>query len=293
MYQDMQAIKKTVKDASSGLDDGLKLAKILFESTSTPLLFVDDQFNILMINSSWTEHLGWKQEHIVGKKISTLINEDYIEDFYHLQRSLRRDGQYWKGEFLIRNSQGVSIRSELTVQRVELRDQIIYSLYLKNLTEITQYHEPRQEGQREHQISDALNKAIQSLERDQSRFRQDLAHQIEVKLLPTLEKMSREPSLKIRNSYLKFLTQELASLSNNSIMDTNYDLLKLTPTEMEVCKYIQAGRSSQEIAEMMHSSFETIQTHRKNIRKKMGLKGKKTPLCTYLRVQKLFPQTQA
>jgi DNA-binding CsgD family transcriptional regulator len=41
---------------------------------------------------------------------------------------------------------------------------------------------------------------------------------------------------------------------------------------------------------MMHSSFETIQTHRKNIRKKMGLKGRKTPLCTYLRVEKRLPR---
>jgi DNA-binding CsgD family transcriptional regulator len=51
--------------------------------------------------------------------------------------------------------------------------------------------------------------------------------------------------------------------------------------------------SSKEIAEMMHSSFDTIQTHRKNIRKKMGLKGRKTPLCTFLRVEKRLPGSYA
>ena len=105
--------------------------------------------------------------------------------------------------------------------------------------------------------------------------------------------MSREPDLQIRNSYQEILTRQLASLSDGVSMEVDRDLLKLTPTEMEVCHFIQAGMSSKEIAEMMHSSFDTIQTHRKNIRKKMGLKGQKTPLCTFLRVEKRLPGSLA
>ena len=134
---------------------------------------------------------------------------------------------------------------------------------------------------------------MQSLEREHQRYQRELDHYIKVNLLPTLEKMSREPDLQIRNSYQEVLTRELASLSQSSKMEIDRDLLKLTPTEMEVCHYIQAGMSSKEIAEMMHSSFDTIQTHRKNIRKKMGLKGRKTPLCTFLRVEKRLPDSYA
>lgn len=81
-----------------------------------------------------------------------------------------------------------------------------------------------------------------------------------------------------------------ASNIRDSYEDMDEDLLKLTPTEMEVCQYIQDGLTSKEIANKLFSSFETIQTHRKNIRKKMGLKGSKTPLCTYLRVEKKLPR---
>ncbi len=290
MYQDMQSITKEVHDIHSSLDDGIKMAKILFESASTPVLFLDDQLTILMVNTSWTEYLGWRQENLLGRKIGKFISEDHIQDFYQLQNSLHRDEQYWRGEFLIKDNRGHQIRSELTVQRVELKEKTIYSLYLKMPLNLPESNVRKREGGRENQISEVLNRAIQSLERDQSRYNQDLAHHIEVNLLPTLEKMSREPSSKIRNSYLKVITDELTSLSENSMMENDGELLKLTPTEMEICQYIQAGRSSQEISEMMYSSFETIQTHRKNIRKKMGLKGKKTPLCTYLRVKKRLPK---
>ncbi|HKJ65137.1 MAG TPA: helix-turn-helix transcriptional regulator, partial [Desulfopila sp.] len=48
-------------------------------------------------------------------------------------------------------------------------------------------------------------------------------------------------------------------------------LLSLTPAEMKVCQFIQTGASSKEMAASLNLSAETIQTHRKHIRKKLGL----------------------
>jgi DNA-binding CsgD family transcriptional regulator len=52
---------------------------------------------------------------------------------------------------------------------------------------------------------------------------------------------------------------------------------------MEVCQLIQLGRNGQEIAALLNMSFETVQTHRKNIRRKLGLKGRTVSLFSYLR----------
>jgi DNA-binding CsgD family transcriptional regulator len=179
---------------------------------------------------------------------------------------------------------------EVTIQRLELSDHTIYVLYFEwPLEEGQCWSGPNEKREKNNQVSEPLDRALQSLEKAHNRYQRDLAYHIEVNLLPTLEKMSREPDLQIRNSYQEVLIRELSSLSERSTMEVDRDLLRLTPKEMEVCKYIQAGLSSKEIAEMMYSSFDTIQTHRKNIRRKMGLKGKKTPLCTFLRVEKRLP----
>jgi DNA-binding CsgD family transcriptional regulator len=58
--------------------------------------------------------------------------------------------------------------------------------------------------------------------------------------------------------------------------------MKLTRTEMKICQYLQSGYSSKEIADDLNISFETIQTHRKNIRKKLGLHGRKVSLYSFL-----------
>jgi len=62
----------------------------------------------------------------------------------------------------------------------------------------------------------------------------------------------------------------------------------LTPTEIQVAVLIKEGKSSKEIAESLRVSAAGIDFHRKNIRKKLGLKNTKTNLRSFLlNVQKL------
>ena len=49
------------------------------------------------------------------------------------------------------------------------------------------------------------------------------------------------------------------------------DDVKLTPTETEILKDIAMGMTTREIAEKRFSSFHTVNTHRKNIFRKLGV----------------------
>lgn len=46
---------------------------------------------------------------------------------------------------------------------------------------------------------------------------------------------------------------------------------KLTPTETEILRDIALGLTTREIAEKRYSSFHTVNTHRKNIFRKIGV----------------------
>ena len=50
-----------------------------------------------------------------------------------------------------------------------------------------------------------------------------------------------------------------------------YDDIKLTKTETEILKDIALGMTTKEIADKRISSFHTVNTHRKNIFRKLGV----------------------
>ncbi len=56
----------------------------------------------------------------------------------------------------------------------------------------------------------------------------------------------------------------------------------LTPTELQVIELIRSGKQTKEIADMLGVSKRTIDTHRHNIRKKLGILNKNINLHTYL-----------
>jgi DNA-binding CsgD family transcriptional regulator len=57
----------------------------------------------------------------------------------------------------------------------------------------------------------------------------------------------------------------------------------LSAREMRIAVMIKNGMTSEEIASYLHISPETVKTHRRNIRKKLGLIGRGDQLRAYFR----------
>ena len=68
----------------------------------------------------------------------------------------------------------------------------------------------------------------------------------------------------------RFICQRMAEMLLVP-METASDRAKLTPTENEILKDIALGMTTREIAEKRFSSFHPVNTHRKNIFRKLGV----------------------
>lgn len=67
-----------------------------------------------------------------------------------------------------------------------------------------------------------------------------------------------------------FYCQKIVDLLTDKDQNTVFDL---SEREFEIIKHIALGKSSAEIADELHLSIHTINSHRKNILKKLGLKS--------------------
>ncbi len=108
---------------------------------------------------------------------------------------------------------------------------------------------------------------------------------IETSVLPFLEKL-KAPAINEdqSNQLLKIIETNLQNLllsnENNPNLIAAYQ--QLSPAENQVSSLIRQGLNSKDIALTLNISKETVNVHRKHIRKKLGLDNKATNLNSYL-----------
>jgi PAS domain S-box-containing protein len=132
------------------------------------------------------------------------------------------------------------------------------------------------------EMYETLRSLVKSSDKERRGLECSILNKIEGLLLPALVRIEKENCADIRNSYLNILRMELVGLTKGFNRELEAPMLKLTRTEMRVCCLIQKGYSSKEIADTTNVSFETIQVHRRNIRKKLGLTGRSVNLFSFL-----------
>lgn len=69
----------------------------------------------------------------------------------------------------------------------------------------------------------------------------------------------------------RYICQRMTELLLAPVQSRIEEEVRLTPTEMEILKDIALGLTTREIAEKRFSSFHTVNTHRKNIFRKLGV----------------------
>ena len=82
--------------------------------------------------------------------------------------------------------------------------------------------------------------------------------------------------------YLNILESNLNEIISPFSARLSFRTLDLTPKEILVADLIKDGKQDKEIMEILNISLGTVKTHRRNIRKKLGINNKKINLRTKL-----------
>lgn len=140
----------------------------------------------------------------------------------------------------------------------------------------------RQEKEQLEEMNITLRNVLQSIDKEREQILSEVSTKVNNFVFPALDRIENEGDPAIRKGYVTVARDQLTRLAPGS---ENADplLLKLTHMETRVCQFIQAGHTSKDIANNLNLSVETVQTHRKNIRRKLGLHGKSASLYAHLK----------
>ena len=95
---------------------------------------------------------------------------------------------------------------------------------------------------------------------------------------PYIAKLKKSKLSDSQKNTLDLVGQNLDAIASPFLYDQLSLFIKLTAKEIQISNLIKQGLSTKEIASALDLSVRTVETHRYQIRKKMGLKDKKLKL---------------
>jgi DNA-binding CsgD family transcriptional regulator len=140
----------------------------------------------------------------------------------------------------------------------------------------------KKQEQRLKDVSTALKVILQYKQEDKTRLEENVIVNIKTLVLPCIEALKHtrlEPEQRKLVALLEARLEEIVSPYMNQFIKAHPEL---TPKETQIASLIKDGKTTKEIAQLLHVSVRAIEFHRNNIRKKLGLAHRKTNLRTHL-----------
>jgi DNA-binding NarL/FixJ family response regulator len=129
-------------------------------------------------------------------------------------------------------------------------------------------------------INTTLRNVLQNIQKENDKNIENIVLNIEKNILPLVHSLKN--SKKFDLQIIKMLEENIDKINSNfhrSLINYKYGL---TPTEIKICKLVKSGYLAKEIANILYVETNTINEHKSNIRKKLGLKNSSINLKLYL-----------
>ena len=128
----------------------------------------------------------------------------------------------------------------------------------------------------------ALKVLLKKRDEDKTDLEERVLLNVKERIIPYLEGLKKSGLDEKQKIYVGIIELNLNDIISSFSHRLSSRYLNLTPTEIQIANLLRQGKTNKEIGELLNSSPRTVAFHRENIRKKLGLKNKKTNLKTYL-----------
>jgi PAS domain S-box-containing protein len=242
---------------------------------------------IVAINQSGADMLHQQSDNLIGMCIFELLSSHearekkaVFEKVIQAGKSANIEGQM-AGRLFHQNIHPVfdlqgNVR-RLTIFSYDITDQRKTERLL-----IERERELKIQAKRLDELTTTLKILLRKREQDKKEMQHNLLGNIKKLLEPFIERI-KNTELNDRQQYLlNIIDQNIQEVISPLTRRLSMGNLALTSTEIKIANLIKHGHISKEISKILNISPKIVDTHRKNIRKKIGIDRKKVGLRSYL-----------
>ncbi len=132
------------------------------------------------------------------------------------------------------------------------------------------------------EMNTAMKVLLKKREEDKIEIEDNVLTNVKELVMPFVDKFRKTPLDGQQKTFLTIIESNLNEIISPFTRKLSLEYLNLTPTEIQIANLTKHGNTSKKIAKIMNISPRTVDTHRKNIRRKVGLEGKRANLRSYL-----------
>lgn len=218
---------------------------------------------------------------VLGVEASSMEDmlQAYPEEFGHeIEASF--DPHYFEMRLAPLNRVSLASSSHLVVLR-DISTHVRHREILESTVQERTSDLKKEKAQLE-EMNITMRNVLKTIDNELEAYKRRTTETIKAVLLPALKRARSEVTPGGRKAYLSILEDQLLDLCQGGADERNPLLLKLSPTELRICEFIQAGSSTKTIADALNLSEGTVKTHRKNIRKKLNIQNQTVNLYSFL-----------
>jgi len=256
------------------LEERLKELKCLFRISELVDYFEDDLESILqgiikIIPESWQYPDITEVKVVLDGK--SYVSPDYKETAWIQRAKVKCNGMYI---------------GEISVCYTEKRDEqyegpflederILLNAVAERLGRITERIRSKELLKLEEEALQKKNTAMVEVLSQVRTENEELARRIHTNIdnivVPILEKLEKSLENTVHEYSLRLARQNLQEIVSPLYTGLSKDFSNLSPKELQVCNMIYKGFASKEIAQIRNVAPSTVNRHRENIRRKLGL----------------------
>ena len=277
------------KRAEEALRESEERYKSLFFNNHSVMLLIDpESANIVDANPAAISFYGWSHEELTRKKITNINTFTERQVFQEIKRARMEQRRifYFKHVLASGKIRDVEVYSgPIKVHGRELLYSIIHDITKRKQAELSSIEKGKDLENKTHELEE-LNAALKVLlkhrDEDKKDFEEKIVASVKKLVFPYIEKLYNSQLNDRQMVCLNIIKSNLVDIIAPFLHQLSSKYSDLTPSEIQVAGLVRDGKTTKEIADLFNSSTGTIDFHRNNLRKKLGLVNTKTNLRSFL-----------
>jgi PAS domain S-box-containing protein len=279
------------KRFEEALRDSEEFSFNLLKNSPHPILVINKDTTIRYVNPALERLTGFSSEELIDRKApypwwTEETMQKITEDF---KKGMSNGAQ--KVEELFQKKDGERFWVEIT--SVPIRKNEAFKYYLANWVDITDRKqaesaligrgkELEDKTNELEEVNAALKVLLKHRDKDQQDFEEKIVANVKELILPYVEQLNNSRLNSRQAVYLNIVKSNLEDIITPFLHQLSSKYFNLTPKEIQIAGLVKDGKTTKEIAELLNSSTGTVEFHRNNLRKKLGLRNTKTNLRSFL-----------